>query len=106
MSFTNSTRTHYHQEAAALSQTHGGAGDPPGVTRAWSFPPAETLARDYDVVLSTFDRMSSRRGAVYINTFTPRSIPHSSVLRLSLTASENHVEYTAVEASSRADTWW
>ena len=34
--------------------------DPPGTHRARDFPPAETLAREYDVVLSTFDRMSQR----------------------------------------------
>ena len=34
--------------------------DPPGTHRARDFPPAETLAQEYDVVLSTFDRMSQR----------------------------------------------
>ena len=39
--------------------------DPPGTHRARDFPPAETLAREYDVVLSTFDRMSQRsKGAI------------------------------------------
>jgi hypothetical protein len=48
------------KEADELSSTTPRAGDPPGVTRAATFPPAETLARDYDVVLSTFERMSNK----------------------------------------------
>ena len=44
---------------AAMGRDVAG-GDPPGTHRARDFPPAETLARDYDVVLSTFDRMSQR----------------------------------------------
>ena len=39
--------------------------DPPGLTRSKHFPPAEALARDFDVVVSTFAHMSQppRRGA-------------------------------------------